>query len=94
MVEIMCYYADKCRRLQLLIDKLKQSNNGKLEAQNTRAECCSETYTEGEDWPTECNSLPKSISDTCETESNHAEELNDDIPSIPFLHGSKRSLKL
>lgn len=73
---------------------MKQSNDGKPEAQKTGADCCSETDTEGEDCSIACNSPLNSISNACEMESNYVEEINDDIPLISFLDGCKRSSKL
>ncbi|KAK4775290.1 hypothetical protein SAY86_010225 [Trapa natans] len=84
----------EARQLQLLIDELKQSNDGKLEAQKTGAECCSETDTEGENCSIACSSPLKSILNAYETQSNPIEEINDDIPLITIFNECKQSSKL
>lgn len=80
--------------MQLLIDDLKQSNDGKLEARNMGAEYCSETDTEGDDRSIARNSPLTSTPNACEIESNHDKELNDDVPLITIIHGSKQLPKL
>lgn len=90
----------QCRRLQLLIDKLKKSNDKELETHNVAEDCCSETYTEGN------YHLSESRSDACcspemsklnSSRSNSVaslEELNDDVPLISLLQSSKNSPKM
>ena len=89
-----------CRRLQLLIDKLKKSKDKELETHNVAEDCCSETYTEGN------YHLSESRSDACcspemsklnSSRSNSVasvEELNDDVPLISLLRSSKNSPKM
>ncbi|KAI6691916.1 hypothetical protein NL676_019626 [Syzygium grande] len=88
---------EEARRLQLLIDKLKQSESKELEAQKMAGDCCPETDTEGDDY------LSNSRSSTCSSPltsnsykrklHNTAEELNDDAPLISLLHSKKVSPK-
>ncbi|PKI45235.1 hypothetical protein CRG98_034362, partial [Punica granatum] len=85
---------EEARRLQLLIDKLKQSDDENLEAHNMGAECCSETDTEGDNRPTACSSPLTSTSSARETELNYVEELTDDTPLVSFLRRNNRPLKL
>ena len=89
-----------CRRLQLLIDKLKKSKDKDLETHNVAEDCCSETYTEGN------NHLSESRSDACcspeisklnSSRSNSVasvEGLDDDVPLISLLRSSKNSPKM
>ncbi|XP_056168053.1 protein TONSOKU isoform X4 [Syzygium oleosum] len=88
---------EEARRLQLLIDKLKQSESKELEAQKMAGDCCPETDTEGDDY------LSNSRSSTCSSPltsnsykrklHNTVEELNDDAPLISLLHSKKVSPK-
>ncbi|XP_010025556.2 protein TONSOKU [Eucalyptus grandis] len=86
---------EEARRLQLLIDKLKQSERKELEQSKVAGDCCPETDTEGDD----C--LSNSRSSTCSSPltsnsykrklHNTVEELNDDAPLISLLHSKKVS---
>ncbi|GMY12399.1 protein TONSOKU isoform X1 [Fagus crenata] len=91
---------EEARRLQLLIDKLKKSKDKELETHNVAEDCCSETYTEGN------NHLSESRSDACcspeisklnSSRSNSVasvEGLDDDVPLISLLWSSKNSPKM
>ncbi|KAA8531034.1 hypothetical protein F0562_005743 [Nyssa sinensis] len=90
---------EEARRLQLLIDKLKQSKSRELEAQNKVGDYCSESETEGDDLlsnsrsdvscsPSKSNSNSKARSHTS------LEELKDDAPLITLLRSPKNSPKL
>ncbi|KAI3427482.1 uncharacterized protein J3R85_009533 [Psidium guajava] len=88
---------EEARRLQLLIDKLKQSDRKELEGPTMAGDCCPETDTEEDDY------LSNSRSSTCSSPltsnsykrklHNTVEELNDDAPLISFLHSKKGSPK-
>ncbi|GMP25439.1 hypothetical protein CsSME_00002310 [Camellia sinensis var. sinensis] len=90
---------EEARRLQLLIDKLKQSTTKELEAQNVEQDCCSETETEGDDQSPNGSDMSCSQETSkynSVTSQSHArvEELNDDLPLISLLHPHKYSAKL
>ncbi|KAL7230356.1 hypothetical protein ACSBR2_008781 [Camellia fascicularis] len=90
---------EEARRLQLLIDKLKQSTTKELEAQNVEQDCCSETETEGDDQSPNGSDMSCSQETSkynSVTSQSHArvEELNDDLPLISLLHPHKNSAKL
>ncbi|KAI4383517.1 hypothetical protein MLD38_009348 [Melastoma candidum] len=84
------------RRLQLLIDELKQSRKQQLEPQNMEADCCSETDT-GDDCssnnsPTRQSSPMKS--DSCCSRPFNLAEMDDDAPLISFFHSKNLSPKM
>ncbi|XP_048140167.1 protein TONSOKU isoform X5 [Rhodamnia argentea] len=88
---------EEARRLQLLIDKLKQSDRKELEGPKTAGDCCPETDTEGDDYS--LNSRSSTCSSPLTSNSykrklhNTVEELNDDAPLISFLHSKEVSPK-
>jgi hypothetical protein len=88
-----------CRRLQLLIDQLKQSKDKELERHNLAEDCCSETDTEGNDHFSESRSNARCSQDMSKSNSSRlksvagVEELNDDVPLISLLRSSKDSPK-
>ncbi|KAL6965580.1 hypothetical protein U1Q18_036634, partial [Sarracenia purpurea var. burkii] len=90
---------EEARRLQLLIDKLKQSKTRELEAKIMRQECCSETDTEGNDISPN-GSDTSSFQETSKTSSvksqsrTRVEERKDDLPLISLLHSRKNSTQL
>lgn len=87
-----------CRRLQILIDKLGQENNGGREKENM--DCCPESSTEGSDdfsdnMPNACCSEEIRNSQPSRSESlNQKEELNDDVPLISLIRSTKASSKM
>ncbi|KAK3211640.1 hypothetical protein Dsin_016346 [Dipteronia sinensis] len=94
---------EEARRLQLAIDKLKESETRNVGAKDVAGEdCCSETDTEGNDQKSDSRSsaccsldLVKSRSSTSKTLAGvEVEELNDDLPLISFLQSSKSSPKM
>ncbi|KAK2656121.1 hypothetical protein Ddye_009173 [Dipteronia dyeriana] len=93
---------EKARRLQLAIDKLKESETRNLGADVAGEDCCSETDTEGNDHQSDSRSsaccsldLVKSRSRRSKTLAGlEVEELNDDLPLISFLQSSKSSPKM
>ncbi|XP_057495942.1 protein TONSOKU isoform X1 [Actinidia eriantha] len=89
---------EEARRLQLLIDKLKQSKTREFETENLKQDCCSETETEGHDLsPNESESSDVSCFQEARTNSvksqshTRVEEPKDDIPLISLLHSRKSS---
>ncbi|XVF61874.1 hypothetical protein PTKIN_Ptkin08bG0169300 [Pterospermum kingtungense] len=80
---------EEARRLQLEIDKLKQSKLEKLEEKHIAEECCSETDTGGDD---HCLDNMSNASNRSTSLTSSA-ELNDDIPLISLIRPSKRSSK-
>uniref|UniRef100_A0A5B6ZRH6 Protein TONSOKU n=1 Tax=Davidia involucrata TaxID=16924 RepID=A0A5B6ZRH6_DAVIN len=90
---------EEARRLQLLMDKLKQSKSREFEAQIKAGDYCSETETEGDDQlsnsrsDTSC-SPRKSKSNSKSKPHTSLEELKDDAPLISLLHSRKNSYKL
>ncbi|KAI8031922.1 Protein TONSOKU [Camellia lanceoleosa] len=90
---------EEARRLQLLIDKLKQSTTKELEAQNVEQDCCSETETEGDDQSPNgsdmsCSQETSKYNSVASQSHARVEELNDDLPLISLLHPHKNSAKL
>ena len=89
-----------CRRLQLLIDKLKQKNNRELETQDVAEEHCSETDTEGNshasyDRSNVCFSPESSKSNPSISKSlDSVEELNDDVPLVSLIRSKRSSPKM
>ncbi|KAG6721658.1 hypothetical protein I3843_03G123000 [Carya illinoinensis] len=90
----------EARRLQLLIDKLKQSGDRELKRHNVAEDCCSETDTEGNDHLSEsrynarCSpEMSKWNSSRSKSEAS-VEELNDDVPLISLIGSSKNSPKM
>ncbi|XP_062147613.1 protein TONSOKU [Alnus glutinosa] len=90
---------EEARRLQLLIDQLKQSKDKELERHNLAEDCCSETDTEGNDHFSESRSNARCSQDMSKSNSSRlksvagVEELNDDVPLISLLRSSKDSPK-
>ncbi|XWS29403.1 hypothetical protein CRYUN_Cryun24cG0026500 [Craigia yunnanensis] len=89
---------EEARRLQLEIDKLKQSKVEELEAKHIAKDCCSETDTEGVDHCSD--NMPNAYLDVMsKSNSNRSAslaasgELNDDLPLISLIRPSKRSPK-
>ncbi|GFY91241.1 tetratricopeptide repeat (TPR)-containing protein [Actinidia rufa] len=89
---------EEARRLQLLIDKLKQSKTRELETENLEQDWCSETETEGHDLsPNESESSDVNCFQEARTNSvksqshTRVEEPKDDIPLISLLHSRKSS---
>ncbi|KAL6227965.1 hypothetical protein ACLB2K_001919 [Fragaria x ananassa] len=89
---------EETRRLQILIDKLGQENNGGREKENM--DCCPESSTEGSDdfsdnMPNACCSEEIRNSQPSRSESlNQKEELNDDVPLISLIRSTKASSKM
>ncbi|KAK2988280.1 hypothetical protein RJ640_016860 [Escallonia rubra] len=89
---------EEARRLQVLIDKLKQSKAIDLEPQNMAGDCCSETETEGDDGLSSMSDLSyipkisKSSSTKLQSRADE-EELQDDVPLISLCHSSKKLSK-
>ncbi|XP_042971160.1 protein TONSOKU-like isoform X1 [Carya illinoinensis] len=91
---------EKARRLQLLIDKLKQSGDKELERHNVAEDCCSETDTEGNDHLSESRynacclpEMSKWNSSRSKSEAS-VEELNDDVPLISLIGYGRNSPKM
>jgi hypothetical protein len=89
-----------CRRLQLLIDKLKQSKDKEFERHILEEDCCSETDTEGNDHFSESSrSSARCSQDMSKSNSSRlksvasVEELSDDVPLISLLQSNKDSPK-
>lgn len=78
----------KCRRLQYLIDKLKQSKSEKLEGRNMAEDCCSETDTEGDDYLSNSRSSAKKA----KPKPDH-EYIEDDLPLISLLQSNQKLRK-
>ncbi|KAK9272896.1 hypothetical protein L1049_003275 [Liquidambar formosana] len=91
---------EEARRLQLEIDKLKQSKTGELEAQNVAADCCSETDTEEDNHTSTSRSNVYSSPKMSKSDSRKSkpftcvEELEDDEPLISLLRSNKNFPKL
>ncbi|XP_017977769.1 PREDICTED: protein TONSOKU isoform X1 [Theobroma cacao] len=91
-------HVEEARRLQLEIDKLKQSKTKELEAKHVTMDCCSETDTEGDD---HCSDNMSNAYSGVMSKSNSNKsaslaasgELNDDLPLISLIRPSKRSSK-
>ncbi|XP_022741653.1 protein TONSOKU-like [Durio zibethinus] len=89
---------EEARRLQLEIDKLKQSKVKELEANHIATDCCSETDTDGDD---DCsdNMSNAYLEVMSKFNSNRSAslaasgELDDDLPLISLIRPSKRSPK-
>ncbi|XP_052206092.1 protein TONSOKU isoform X2 [Diospyros lotus] len=90
---------EEARRLQLEIDKLKQSKSREIEAQNMEQDCCYETETEGDDI------LPNGLDMGCSQDTSKSnsgksasytkiEDLHDDVPLISLFHNSRSASKL
>ncbi|KAK3023505.1 hypothetical protein RJ639_043789 [Escallonia herrerae] len=88
---------EEARRLQVLIDKLKQSKAIELEPQNMAGDCCSETETEGDDGLSSMSDLsyiPKiSKSSSTKLQPRADEEELEDVPSISLHHSSEKLSK-
>lgn len=88
-----------CRRLQLLINGLKQSKDKELERHNLAEECCSETDTEGNDHLSERRSNARCSPDasnwnySISNSGASGEEPSDDVPLISFFGSCKNSTK-
>ncbi|KAK8618830.1 hypothetical protein V6N13_132809 [Hibiscus sabdariffa] len=86
------------RRLQLEIDKLKQSKVEELEAKHITTDCCSETDTEGGDHCSDDMSS-KYLEALCRSSSKRPASLaasgesNDDLPLISLIRPHRRSPK-
>lgn len=89
-----------CRRLQLLIDEVKQSGDKEHERHNVAGDCCSETDTEGDDHLSEIRYNARCSPSTSKWNSSRSkavasvEELNDDVPLISLIGSSKNSPKM
>ncbi|XVE86577.1 hypothetical protein DITRI_Ditri18aG0044600 [Diplodiscus trichospermus] len=89
---------EEARRLQLEIDKLKQSNAEEFEAKHIATDCCSETDTEGDD---HCSDNVSNLYLEVMSKSNSnrsaslaaSGELNDDLPLISLIRPRQRSPK-
>lgn len=88
-----------CRRLQLLIDRLKRSENKELKPQNV-ADCCSETDTEGDNHLSNKSSRASYSSETSRSTCNRSEplpgevELDDDTTLLSLIRPVKRPVKM
>ncbi|KAL2342941.1 hypothetical protein Fmac_004226 [Flemingia macrophylla] len=86
---------NETRRLKLLIDKLKKSEEKEAEAKSMQEDCCSETDTEADDYLSNSGS-----DDFCFTKTNSrsktmnaGEELKDDAPLMSLYQSIKGSSK-
>ncbi|XP_034683390.1 protein TONSOKU [Vitis riparia] len=80
---------EEARRLQYLIDKLKQSGNEKHEGRNIAEDCCSETDTEGDDCFSNSRSDPSCSVKKGKSKSDRG-EFKDDVPLISLLQSNKK----
>ncbi|RVW85361.1 Protein TONSOKU [Vitis vinifera] len=80
---------EEARRLQYLIDKLKQSGNEKHEGRNIAEDCCSETDTEGDDCLSNSRSDPSCSVKKGKSKSDRG-EFKDDVPLISLLQSNKK----
>ncbi|KAJ0098287.1 hypothetical protein Patl1_27847 [Pistacia atlantica] len=91
---------EEARRLQLAIDKLKDSETTNLEAQEVAGDICSETDTEGNDHLSDGRSSASCSPKMSKAGSGQSkslagvEEFKDDVPLISILQSSKRSAKM
>ncbi|XP_059644880.1 protein TONSOKU [Cornus florida] len=91
---------EEARRLQLLIDKLKQSKSRELEVQTMAGDCCSETNTEGDDQSSNsisevsCSSMKSKSNSTKAKSGTSLEEFKDDAPLISLLRSHRNSSKI
>ncbi|KAK8989807.1 hypothetical protein V6N11_064223 [Hibiscus sabdariffa] len=89
---------EEARRLQLEIDKLKQSKVEELEAKHIKPDCCSETDTEGGDHCSDDMS-GKYLEALCRSSSKRPASLaasgesNDDLPLVSLIRPHRRSPK-
>ncbi|KAK8524900.1 hypothetical protein V6N12_029752 [Hibiscus sabdariffa] len=89
---------EEARRLQVEIDKLKQSKVEEPEAKHIATDCCSETDTEGDD--NFSDDMPNTYMEaSCRSSSKRSVPLaasgesNDDLPLISLIRSRKRSPK-
>ncbi|XP_060184137.1 protein TONSOKU isoform X2 [Lycium barbarum] len=89
---------EEARRLQLSIDKLKQSKIGDLEARYVAGDCCSESETEvgGQSPITSYDSIsPKTTKfGFKKSKSNGSEDESEDLPLISLVRPTKNLAKL
>ncbi|XAR73209.1 hypothetical protein NMG60_11007107 [Bertholletia excelsa] len=84
---------EEARRLQQLIDKLKEPKTTETEAQNMVYNRCSETETENGDSCEISCSQETNKSSIGKSKSHSREELKDDLPLISLLCSHKNSAK-
>ncbi|KAA3477919.1 protein TONSOKU-like isoform X1 [Gossypium australe] len=89
---------EEARRLQLEIDKLKQSKVEELDEKNIATDCCSETDTEGDDHCSDdmssaCLEVLRKSNSNGSVPLEASGESNDDLPLISLIRPSKRSSK-
>ncbi|TYG95255.1 hypothetical protein ES288_A11G253500v1 [Gossypium darwinii] len=89
---------EEARRLQLEIDKLKQSKVEELDEKHIATDCCSETDTEGDyhcsdDMSSACLEVLRKSNSNGSVPLAARGESNDDLPLISLIRPSKRSRK-
>ncbi|KAL6286684.1 hypothetical protein ACE6H2_011074 [Prunus campanulata] len=91
---------EEARRLQLRIDKLKQSNYKDFQTENVAEDHCSESDTEGSGHLSDnmCNACGSSEIRKCNSSKSQSlasvEELNDEEPIISLISSTKASPKV
>ncbi|KAK8271273.1 hypothetical protein V6Z12_D11G252100 [Gossypium hirsutum] len=89
---------EEARRLQLEIDKLKQSKVEELDEKHIATDCCSETDTEGDDHCSDdmssaCLEVLRKSGSNGSVPLAASGESNDDLPLISLIRPSKKSPK-